>query len=43
LSDLLPKEKAEKLRKKFLKNKIRVKQITNYYKLKEFSKNNNFL
>jgi len=43
LSDLFPKEKAEELRKKFLKNKIHVKQITNNYNLKEFSKNNAFI
>lgn len=43
LSDLFSKEEAEKLRKEFLKNKIQVKQITNHYDLKEFSKNNDFI
>jgi len=43
LSDFFPKESAEKLRKEFLKNKIQVKQITNHYNLKEFSKNNEFI
>ncbi len=43
LSDLIPKEKAEELRKKFLVNKVKVKQITNHYNLKEFSRNNDFI
>lgn len=43
LSDLFSKEEAEKVRKEFLKNNIHVKQITNHYNLKEFSKNNEFV
>jgi len=31
------------LRQEFLKNQIQVKQITNHYNLKEFSKNNEFI
>lgn len=43
LSDLFSREEAEELRKEFLRNKIQVKQITNDYNLKEFSKNNDFI
>ena len=43
LSDLFLKKEAEELRREFLKNKIKVKQITNSYNLKEFSKNNDFI
>lgn len=43
LSKLIGNEKAEELRKEFLKNKISVKQITNIPELPKFSKNYEFI
>lgn len=43
LSSKIEKKDAEKLRERFLKNKIKVKQITNSSYLPEFSKNDDFV
>jgi len=43
LNDIIWEEKAEELRKIFLKNNIKTKQITNISKLPEFSKDNDFV
>ena len=43
LSDIVGFEKAEILRKEFLKNKIRVKQITNTPILSKFTENEKFV
>ena len=43
MSDLFSQKKAEKLRQEFLKNKIKVKQITNKSTLEKFSENDQFI
>lgn len=43
LSDMVGFERAEKLRLEFLKNKIKVKQITNIPVLPKFTDNNEFV
>jgi hypothetical protein len=43
LSDLLDIAKAEKIRNNFLKNNIRVKQITNIHKLPKFTDSDEFV